>query len=60
MTRKKVTVDFEIKKQIPLNDRLGRSLKLGRDKRNLLTLKWVLLVLLALWATWILARAIFS
>lgn len=60
MTRKKATVDFERKKQSPLNDRLGSSLKLGRNRRNFLTLKWVLLVLLALWATWILVRAVFT
>ena len=60
MTRKKTTVEFERKKQRPLNDRLGSSLKLGRNRRNVFNLKWVLLVLLALWTTWILARAVFA
>ncbi|MEQ9243746.1 hypothetical protein [Roseovarius indicus] len=60
MTRKKGTVEFDRKKQSPLNERLGSSLKLSRNRRNILTLKWVLLVLLALWATWILARAFFA
>lgn len=60
MTRKKGTVEFDRKKRSPLNERLGSSLKLSRNRRNILALKWVLLVLLALWATWTLARAFFA
>lgn len=60
MSRKRGAVDFDRKKQSPLNDRLGRSLRLGRNKRNYLTLKRGVLVLLALWATWILVGAVFA